>query len=162
MVLKKAQAAVEVLSYGSFFLLIFVVAVAIFFQMQSQELSRSEYAYAQQTAYQLADQIQVAFVAGPGFWETVRIPSDLLGKDYNFVVSRSYGQQASNETGFVYVNWGNGKSVSAPTITTAYEVSLSSPEIHYDGQFVNISGTAGCLNISNSGGTIKFKKAGIC
>jgi len=162
--LKKAQAAVEVLSYGSFFLLIFVVAVAIFFQMQSQELSRSEYAYAQQTAYQFADQIQIAFVAGSGFWEVVRIPPELLGKNYNFVVSRSYGQQAINETGFVYVNWGNGKSVSAPTVTTSYEVSpVSSGQIYYGtNNFVEINNTAGCVNISNSEGTIIFARVYLC
>jgi hypothetical protein len=152
------------MSYGAFFLLIFVIAVAIFFQMQSQEISRAEYAYAQQVAYHLSDQIHVAFVAGPGFWEVVRVPSDLLGKDYQFVVTRGQGQQAGHEAGFVYVSWNNGaSSVSAPTITTAYNAVISPGNIGYiDSTKIEINRSTSCLNISNSGGNIMFSKASIC
>ncbi|MEM4633922.1 MAG: hypothetical protein QW275_02085 [Candidatus Anstonellaceae archaeon] len=159
----RAQAAVEMLSYGIFFLLVFVIATAVFLHLQAQEISRAENAYAQQLAYQLADQINIAFVAGPGFWHTVRVPPDLLGKQYRLIVSRAYGQQAQYETGFVYVDWNGGKSsVSAPTVTSAFSIGASGPGIGYSGQFVEINSTVSCLNISNIAGNITFRRASAC
>ena len=46
------QAAVELLAYAAFFLLIFVSSVAVFSQQQAQGLVRAESAYAQQTLLQ--------------------------------------------------------------------------------------------------------------
>ena len=123
----RAQAAVEMLSYAAFFLLVFVASVSVFFQQESQGLTRAESAYAQQIADSFADSIQTAFVAGPGFSQQVSIPHDLLGKPYKILVSYS-PPPSSAETGFVYVEW-NGvsgsTSFSAKTITSAYSVKAS-------------------------------------
>ncbi|MCX8198025.1 MAG: hypothetical protein N3F07_02410 [Candidatus Micrarchaeota archaeon] len=157
------QAAVEVISYSVLFLLMLLLSIAIFFYLQSQEIAKAENAYAQQIAYQLSDQINVAFVAGDGFWHTVRIPPDLLGKNYQFMVSRAYGQQAQNETGFVYVNWNSGKSsVSAPAITASFGISSLGSGIGYSGDFIEINSTVSCLNISNQAGNITFGRAASC
>ncbi len=160
-----AQAAVEVLSYASFFLLVFVAAVALFLQLQGQELSRAQYAFAQQVAFQFADNIKVAFVAGPGFSQTVSMPPLLLGKNYTITVSRPSsetpgGYQADTETGFVYVEWQSSSgtaSVSAPTLTTSYDfVRCAGITSNTQGFVVIIPSQAGPFRMYNLGGTIKF------
>ena len=158
------------LVYAGFFFAVFVTAVAIFLQVQNQELSRAENAYAQGIAYGFADSIQTAFVAGPGFVETVRLPTDILGKRYWLEVSHS-PSAAGLETGFVYVEWlsdGKNVSFSAPTVTSNYSFRAdggSSPfvsdRITTDGlkEFVVIDTQQGLpLNISNEGGGIKIMK----
>jgi hypothetical protein len=136
-------------------------------QVQNQELSRAEHSYAQEIAYGFADNIQTAFVAGPGFVETVRVPKDILGKRYWLLVS--YSQDASAiATGFVYVDWfsgGKNTSFSAPTVTASY-----SPTTDSDG-FVTVTAPPGQstfivvdarqnfpIKISNEGGTIRIAK----
>ncbi|GEM_PF-916579 len=126
----RAQAAVEVLAYASFFLLVFVAVVAVFFQMQSQELSRAEHAYAQEIAYEFSDHIHTTFVAGPGFYQVITVPPDLLGKPYNISISRklpsAIGTTAFVETGFVYVDWQGPTGLStfsSPAITSSYEAA---------------------------------------
>ncbi len=150
------------LSYGSFFLLAFVTTVAVFFYMQNQELSRAEHSYAQEVAYQFADQITVAFVAGPGFAQNVSLAPSILGKPYKITVSRTLGSPAYAATGFVYVEW-QGPSqpsvFSAPTITTAYNVSPSAGTVGYDSQsFIEINSTARNVMMENINGSIWFKK----
>lgn len=162
-----AQAAVEVLSYAAFFLLVFVVSVALFLQLQGQELTRAEYAFAQQVAYQFADYVHVAFVAGPGFSQTISMPPTLLGKDYNITVSRpssstAAGYQASTETGFAYVEWKSPSgtaSVSAPTLTTAYDATLCDGiGVNSETGFVEINPSkTGPFNLSNEGGKIRIR-----
>lgn len=129
----RAQAAVEVLAYASFFLLVFVATVAVFFQQQSQGITRAENAYAQEIAYGFADRINTAFVAGPGFSQEFYIPQNLLGKQYKIALSFD-PNPATQETGFVYVEWKGASgeaSFSAPSITTAYEP-------HTSGDFITI------------------------
>ena len=163
----QGQAAVEALSYGAFFMLIFVGAVAVFLQTQSQDTTRAEYAYAQQIAYGFADQIYVTSLAGNGFMQNVSVPGDLLGKSYNITISRpplsSPGSQAQLKTGFVYVEWlsSNGRygSVSAPTITTDYEMTTYAPWINNNSQgFVVIESGIGQFKLSNMNGTIRVSK----
>ena len=123
---KRGQAAVEVLAYAGFFFMVFVAAVSIFLQVQNQELSRAEHSYAQEIAYGFADSIHTAFVAGPGFVETVNVPKDILGKRYWLLVS--YSKDASAGTGYVYVDWlsgGKNESFSAPTVTASYSPTVS-------------------------------------
>ena len=159
---KIGQAAIEVMSYGALFLLVFVAVTAAVFQMQSQELSRAEFAYAQQEAYAFADHIQTAFIAGDGFWESVPVQPKLLGKDYKIVVSMpSSASAASVETGFVYVQWrgvSGNMSASAPTVTTKYGF-ISGPGIEKPHDFVEISPSEladGSVNITNDHGEIVF------
>ena len=157
------QAAVELLAYAAFFLLIFVSSVAVFSQQQSQGLTRAESAYAQQIALSFADSIQTAFVAGPGFSQQVSIPHDLLGKPYKLVLSKGLSP-ASTETGFVYVEW-NGirgnTSFSAPAITSAYSVTESGSFIVLDTPTNQIiidpnQGQQLCMRNTNEGGADKI------
>lgn len=159
----RGQAAIEVMSYGALFLLVFVAITAAVFQLQSQELARAEFAYAQQAAYAFADHIQTAFIAGDGFWERVPVQPKLLGKDYKIVISRPSGSSAALvETGFVYVQWrsayGN-MSASAPTVTTKYAPSIGLGIDTNTQNFVEISPSElaeGSVNITNLQGTIVF------
>jgi len=149
----RAQAAVEVLAYSAFFMLVFVATVAIFFQQQSQGLTRAENAYAQEIAYGFADHIHTAFVAGPGFSQTVTIPNRLLGKPY--IIALSFDPSpATTETGFVYVEWqgssGNA-SFSAPTITTAYKPTTTGG-VNNDNGFITIRANTSLIIIDSAYG----------
>ncbi len=144
-----AQAAVEVLAYAAFFLLIFVTTVAVFFQQQSQGLARAENAYAQEISHGFSDQIHTAFVAGPGFWQKFSIPKSLLGKPYRISISFA-PTPASKETGFVYVDWKgpSGDTVfSSPTITTDYGATQTS-----DG-FISVNATTGRITMDSAKGS---------
>jgi len=156
---KSGQAAVEVLAYASFFLLVFAAIAAVFLQLQSQELSRAESAYAQQIAYGLADNVHTAFIAGPGFSQEVALPLKLLGKDYSIRVSSSTlplsqpVQSGVGETGFVYVDWqgtADTQTFSVPSVTSAFRATESRPFISIDGNFIEIDASK-CqrLNISS-------------
>lgn len=155
------------LAYAAFFFAVFVTAVAVFLQVQNQELSRAENAYAQEVAYGFADNIHTAFVAGPGFVESVSLAPDILGSRYWLVVSHSPDASAV-ETGFVYVEWlSNGKNVSfsAPTITTNYSYVggadnfVSSRTAAGGAEFVVIDASQGhMLNITNKNGEIEIRE----
>lgn len=157
---QKAQAAIEMLSYATFFLFIFVTAVAIFIFIESQENSRAENAYAQQIAYGFAESIQTTFIAGDGFEQTVRLPSDLLGKPYLLMVSKGESPQIS-QTGLVYVSWDaadRGGSFSAPTVTTNYTVTTS-PYVTYESPVIIISPGVKKINLTNNKGAINIEAA---
>ena len=150
------------LAYAAFFFAVFVAAVAVFIQVQNQELSRSENAYAQEVAYGFADNIHTAFVAGPGFVESVSLPKDILGKRYLLFVSRSPDASAQ-ETGLIYVSWesaGNNASFSAPTVTASYKYTGGSDMVTSPtgSNYIIIDPSKGSLlNISNEGGGIMIK-----
>ena len=157
------QAAVEVLSYAAFFLLVFVTSVAVFLQLQEQELSRAENAYAQQVAYQFADYIETAFISGPGFSEKVTMPSDIHGKPYTITISRALGGAGGQETGFVYVDWRgpvHESSFSAPTITADYQPVIYSGFIYTNsiGSIVINASKGWLVMIENRNGTVWFSR----
>ncbi|MFA6327848.1 MAG: hypothetical protein WCY41_00185 [Candidatus Micrarchaeia archaeon] len=155
------------LAYAAFFFAVFVTAVAVFLQAQNQELTRTENTYAQEIAYGFADNIHIAFVAGPGFVERVEVPKDILGKKYLLLVSIS-PDASLQETGNVYVNWesaGKNASFSAPTVTASYAPTTDGgmvtvpEESPYGGRFIIIDPSAGsALNISNNDGIIGIMK----
>jgi hypothetical protein len=158
------QAAIELLAYAAFFLLVFVSAVSVFLYAQSQDAARAENAYAQEIAYSFADSIKTAFAAGPGFRQTVPIEPTLLGKPYALSVSRR-SDPALSETGFVYVSWLSPlrfESFSAPTVTASYAFAGrgGAPNAIYSPpgtDIIVINCTAGYVNISNVAGTIRFE-----
>ncbi len=76
------QAAVEVLVYVGFFLLIFVVINLFFILQVSGDISQRQYALAQTTAGQLSDDLQMALLAGPGFNASFLLPSNINGHRY--------------------------------------------------------------------------------
>jgi hypothetical protein len=149
------------LAYLAFFLLVFVVTISTFFFLQSQETARAENAYAQQIAYTFADSIQRAFMAGPGFSQSVAIPSTLLGKPYIIAVSHA-SDPGSSQTGIVYVWWnspGQSGSFSAPTVTTSYSLSANVPGyITDDGKLIWMNSSIGTINMTNVNGMISFKR----
>ncbi|MEM2137718.1 MAG: hypothetical protein QW568_01390 [Candidatus Anstonellaceae archaeon] len=158
----KAQAAIELLAYAAFFLFTFVAAVAVFFQLQAQEVSRAERSFAQELAFQLSDQINTAFIAGSGFSQSVQITPMLLGKPYTMTISRITGPTAK-ESGLVYVNWkgpsGQELTASALTVTAAYNLTPSANYISTDASnFIVVNSTIGTLNMTNKNGTIHFTK----
>ena len=162
----RGQAAVELLAYAAFFFAVFVTAVAVFLQVQTQELTRSENAYAQEIAYGFADSIHTAFVAGPGFVESVSVPKDILGRRYWIMVSYS-PNAATSETGIVYVELlSNGKnsSFSAPTATADYTFTAAGTFVTNrttanGKEFVAIDAAQGhVINITNENGRIRIMK----
>lgn len=160
----KGQAAIEVLSYAAFFLLVFVSSVAVFLQLQEQELSRAENAFAQQVAYQAADYIETAFIAGPGFAMNVSFPDSILGRPYTITISRPAGLGGAGavETGFVYIDWRGPvrtSSLSAPTVTADYSFTGSAGFIYNNSRdAILINASRGLpVTIENIGGTIKFR-----
>ena len=160
--LRRAQAAVEMLAYAAFFFMVFVTAVVVFLQVQSQEITRAENAYAQEIAYGFSDSIHTAFVAGPGFVESVSVPRDILGKHYWLLVSTS-SDASAHETGIVYVNWEStdkSASFSAPTVTASYIPTISDMVTFPSGSnFIVIDPSKGSvLNISNEGYRIRIQK----
>ncbi|MFA6214372.1 MAG: hypothetical protein WC717_03780 [Candidatus Micrarchaeia archaeon] len=154
------------LVYAGFFFAVFVTAVVVFLQVQNQELSRAENAYAQEIAYGFADSMHTAFVAGPGFSGTLTLPKDILGKRYWLAVSYS-PNAAALETGIVYVEWmsgGKNSSFSAPTITANYTPKTDgygfvTAKDYGTRKFVMVDAAQGFpLNITNEGGGIRIMK----
>ena len=132
----RGQAAIEVLAYASFFLLVFVSISAIFLSAQNQEMSRAENAYAQQLANTCADPVHTSAIAGPGFSQKVDIPPDLLGKPYTIRISSPQVAKQSKitESAFVYVEWqgqNNLQSFPAPLSFNNFYSTGSLPFITY-------------------------------
>lgn len=159
----RAQAAVELLAYSSFFLIVLVGAVAIFFNLQSQEAERAQNAYAQEIAYGFADHVRTALIAGNGFSEEFYLSSDILGKPYRILLS-SATSPSSRETGLVYVVWagpsGYEASLSAPTVTAAYLPVTDAHFIKLDHDFIVINPSVWQkVRMGNSAGNITISKA---
>ena len=143
------QAAVEVLAYASFFLLVFAVISAVLLSAQSQELSRAESAYAQEIAYTFADHVRTAFIAGPGFVQDIELSPRLLGKPYVMRLS-SAGEpgpdQEIRETGFIYVKWqgqNDQSSFSAPAATSHFLPKYDGKMVRDDSGFILVNASAG-------------------
>jgi len=160
------QAAVEMLAYAIFFLMIFVVIVSVFFQTQAQEMTRAENAFAQEVANGFADNIRIAYIAGPGFSQTVTLPQYIQNKQYTLTISKN-PNPGQSETGFVYVDWRGQMqpmSFAATTITTQYsqttDATCISTPAGTDYIVVNVSASPTCqkLNMSNINGVIRITK----
>ena len=162
---RRGKASVELISYAAFFFLVFMAAVVIFFQMQSQEMYRAENANAQEIAYGFADQIRTAFVAGDGFGQSISIPTNILNKPYTLSIT-SAGTASTTPTGYVYVEWQgvNGQeSVSAATMTTNYNATActtSNPNAficqNVSGRITINASQQHMVIMSNNNGTIIF------
>ena len=62
------------LAYAAFFFAVFVTAVIVFLQVQTQELTRAENAYAQEIAYGFADSVHTAFELDLVLWRVWACP----------------------------------------------------------------------------------------
>ncbi len=78
----RAQAAVEILTYVGFFLLIFVVLSISIISQVGQDISQREFTLSRSIAAQVADDVQLALLAGPGFDATFPLPAKIDGKPY--------------------------------------------------------------------------------
>lgn len=135
----KGQAAVEVLAYASFFLLVFVMVSAVFMSAQAQELTHAENAYAQEIAYGFSDNVRTSFIAGPGFSQTISLPPNLLGKPYTLRISSTqFSPDAEiRESGFVFVEWqgqANPQSFAAPLVANYFDAIPATGVIEKDQQ----------------------------
>ncbi len=79
----RAQAAVEILTYMSFFLLVFVIISLSIISQVGQDISQREFSLSRSIAAQVADFVQLAMLAGPGFDATFQIPTKINGKPYS-------------------------------------------------------------------------------
>jgi hypothetical protein len=71
-----------VLVYVGFFLLIFVVINLFFILQVSQDIRQRQYALAEAVGGQVADDMQLALQAGPGFNATFILPPKINGQPY--------------------------------------------------------------------------------
>lgn len=79
---QKGQAAVEVLVYLGFFLLVFVSLSTMLMLQLGQDITQREYMLSQEIASQISSYIDIALAAGPGFNATFDLPPQITGQDY--------------------------------------------------------------------------------
>jgi len=78
----RGQAAIEVLVYMGFFMMIFVSLSVMFLSQINQDVVQREYRLSQSIAAQIADDVNTAQLAGPGFNATFPIPRQISGRNY--------------------------------------------------------------------------------
>ncbi|MBS3069789.1 hypothetical protein J4441_05480 [Candidatus Micrarchaeota archaeon] len=92
----KAQAAVELLAYWSFFFLAFVTMLAYLTTISQAELHQKQYEQAAEYAHEIGGYFDFAVRAGSGFAGTFPLRSDIMGRPYYATFSSS---------GNLYVEW---------------------------------------------------------
>ncbi len=119
----RGQAAIEVLVYMGFFMLIFVSMSVMFLTQINQDVVQREYQLSQSIAGQIADDVMTAQLAGPGFNATFPVPGKISGRNYmlNF----------SNQ-GWLYVTLEPTKSGGYPTVFL-FPLSTRSIKLGCDG-----------------------------
>lgn len=152
---RKGQAALEFLSYMSFFMVLFVVTILLFASQQITEISSNKLLVAQETANFMAQRINFVLDGGNGFSAKFDMPKDILTQKYDMrVLSDPYRQ--------VYINWtendGTQVAISAPINTGAIlagaEITtISNPD---DGIGIWLNASRGEFKITNSNGELTF------
>lgn len=79
----RAQAAVEAMVYIGLFLFITVFFSIILLNQQAQDLRSRQYRLGSEIAGQIADAIELAALAGPGFNANFTLPPSVLGRQYS-------------------------------------------------------------------------------
>ncbi len=105
--LAKGQAAVEVLVYLGFFLLVFVSLSMMFMLQINQDIIQREYLLSRQVAAQVAVEVDMALEAGPGFNATFPVPTQVAGQPYALVFT---------DAGSLYVQVAPGRAQSVPSL----------------------------------------------
>ncbi|MCL6088692.1 MAG: hypothetical protein M1530_00825 [Candidatus Marsarchaeota archaeon] len=103
----RAQAAVEVLVYLGFFLLVFVSLSLMFMLQINQDIVQREYMLSRQLAAQVAVEVDMALEAGPGFNATFPVPAQVAGQPYALVFT---------DAGSLYVQVAPGRTQSVPSL----------------------------------------------
>ena len=103
----RAQAAVEVLVYLGFFLLVFVSLSMMFMLQINQDIVQREYMLSRQLAAQVAGEVDMAIEAGPGFNATFPVPAQVAGQPYALVFT---------DAGSLYVQVAPSRTQSVPSL----------------------------------------------
>ncbi len=85
----RGQAAIEIMVYVGFFLMVFVVINLFFILQVSQDISQRQYTLSQSSAAQVAEDLQMALSAGPGFSYNFSIPTSISGRSYSVNITNS-------------------------------------------------------------------------
>jgi hypothetical protein len=109
----RGQAAVEVLIYMGFFMLIFVSLLVLFLLQVNQDVVQRQQLLSQSTAAQVAQDVELAMLAGPGFNATFPIPDRIGGQPYELYF---------NDAGYMYINITNSNP-AAPVKTFYFPLS---------------------------------------
>ena len=80
---RHGQSSVEVLVYLGFFMLMFVSLSLLFLSQVHQDISQREMQLSQSVAAQVAQSVDLALLAGPGFNATFPIPESISGRPYS-------------------------------------------------------------------------------
>ena len=99
----KGQSSVEVLVYLGFFMLMFVSLSLVFVTQVNSDIVIRQSRLSQATAAQVAQSVDIALLAGPGFNATFPIPTQIGGHNYsiNFTNAGSLYIDISNGAGAV-------------------------------------------------------------
>jgi hypothetical protein len=103
----RAQAAVEVLVYLGFFLLVFVSLSMMFMLQINQDIVQREYMLSREIAAQVAVEVDMALEAGPGFNATFPVPAQVAGQPYALVFT---------DAGSLYVQVAPSRTQSVPSL----------------------------------------------
>ena len=79
----RGQSSVEVLVYLGFFMLLFVSLSVVFLSQVNQDVVLRQTRLSQATAAQVAQSVDIALLAGPGFNATFPIPTQIGGRNYS-------------------------------------------------------------------------------
>lgn len=106
---RQGQAAIEFLAYLSIFLLLFVVAMIVFFSLQAREARDREFQLASEHGRHFATRIQTALSVGDGFQARYAMPEIA-----SYPGARVYVPE--NDPGKVFFEWRDtsGLNVSYP------------------------------------------------
>ncbi len=147
---KKGQAALEFLSYMSFFMVLFVISVLLFADQQMTEISNNKMMLAQETANRMAQRINFVLDAGDGFMAKFDLPKDILTQKYDIrVINDPYRQ--------VFLNWtekdGTTQAVAAPINSGSIHAGTN---VVQSGGAIWLNSSRGEFKITNSKGNLTF------
>ena len=149
----RGQAAIEFMSYMSFFLVLFVISVVIFVEQQQTDVSAKRTEFASEIASRFAQRINFALYAGDGFSGNFTIPQTVLTMPYNVRVM-------SNRQ--VFVDWtdaGKSYGVSYPINTNSVSAGAGTTTGSAGTlSWVAINATMGEFKVNNVGGVLKLSQ----
>lgn len=103
----RGQAAVEVLIYMGFFMLVFVSLTVLFLMQVNQDVVRRQQQVSRSVAEQVAQDVELATLGGPGFNATFPISDRIAGQPYELYF---------NDAGYMYINLTNSNPDAAPVM----------------------------------------------
>ena len=120
---QRAQAAVEVLIYLGFFMLVFTSLTVMFLSQVNQDVVLRQQQVSQSLAEQVSSDVEMAVLAGPGFNATYPLPERIGGQTYELLF---------NDDGYMYVNL-TSSNPSASPVMFYFPLSTRRIELACDG-----------------------------